>query len=186
MSDIFNGMFGKVAPGMCRISMQGGIAIKTSTGYKSYDPASGRMINCENFVLPMGEDFFFVVPTNKVKKGDIILANGKPKFVMEVEKDRLTVLNYEDSVIETILPERHIFMGNTYFYGKIVSMFGNKALGGGKGAGRIFKYMMLSQMLKGGDANTLLPLLFLSGKGGDGLSGLFDFEEDDEEDGEDE
>ena len=33
--NLFNGMFGKVAPGMCRVSMTGKIAIKTSSGYKS-------------------------------------------------------------------------------------------------------------------------------------------------------
>ena len=35
------------------------------------------------------------------------------------------MINYEDSAIDTIVPERHMFMGNAYFYGKIVSMFGN-------------------------------------------------------------
>lgn len=29
-----NGMFGKIAPGMCRLSMNGGIAVKTANGYK--------------------------------------------------------------------------------------------------------------------------------------------------------
>ena len=36
MTNVFNGMFGKIAPGMCRLSMSGGIAVKTTTGYKSY------------------------------------------------------------------------------------------------------------------------------------------------------
>ena len=30
MNGLFNGMFGKIAPGMCRLSMNGGMAIKTS------------------------------------------------------------------------------------------------------------------------------------------------------------
>ena len=30
MNDILNGIFGKVAPGMCRLSMNGGIAVKMS------------------------------------------------------------------------------------------------------------------------------------------------------------
>ena len=37
--------------------------------------------------------------------------------------------------IEQILPENHIFMGNVYFYGKIVSMFGSN-LKKGKGPGQ--------------------------------------------------
>ena len=72
MKEWMSSMLGKVAPGMCRLSMQGGIAIKTGDGYKSYDSATGRMVNCDNFVFPVGEEFFFVIPTNRVKKGDII------------------------------------------------------------------------------------------------------------------
>lgn len=202
MNEIMNGMLGKVAPGMCRLSMQGGIAIRTADGYKSYDAATGRMVNCENFVFPVGEEFFFVIPTNRVKKGDIILAGGKPKYVLESEKNRITALNYETSVIENILPERYLFLGNTYFYGKIVSMFGNKGITGGKGVGKILKYMMLGQLLKGNSAGgtvsgsgsggglfggnggkmDLLPLMFLAGGKDSGLGDLFDFDFDDEED----
>ena len=89
--------------------------------------------------------------------------------------------------MEQILPEHYIFMGNTYFYGKIVSMFG-KDLMNGKGSGKIMKYMMLSEMMKGnragtaGGMNGMLPFL-LMGKDGDLFDGLFDIEEtEDEED----
>lgn len=194
MNGLFNGMFGKIAPGMCRLSMNGGIAIKTSNGYKTYEAGNGRLTNCDNFVFNIGEEFFFVVPTNKVKAGDIILSNGKPKCVIEATKDRITAINYEDSTIEQILPERHIFMGNVYFYGKIVSMFGSN-LKKGKGPGKIMKYMMLSEMMKGSDGsggggmmNSLIPLMLL-GKGGtdifDGFMDMGDaFEEEDEEEDE--
>lgn len=37
MNNFLNGMFGKVGDGMCRLSMNGGIAVKTSGGYKSYN-----------------------------------------------------------------------------------------------------------------------------------------------------
>ena len=191
MKEWMSSMLGKVAPGMCRLSMQGGIAIKTGDGYKSYDSATGRMVNCDNFVFPVGEEFFFVIPTNRVKKGDIILASGKPKYVLEAEKNRITAINYETSVIETILPERYLFLGSTYFYGKIVSMFGNQGFGTGKGTGRVLKYMMLSQMMKGQDSksSSFLPMMFLLGGKGGGLDEmfdtdqLFDADEEDEEDG---
>ena len=122
MNNFMNGMFGKIGSGMCKLSMSGNIAVKTSNGYKSYNVKSGKLTNCGNFVFPgVDENFFFVIPTNKVAKGDIILVNGKPKCVIEADKTKITVINYEDSTVETILPERHVFMGNTYFYGKIVS-----------------------------------------------------------------
>lgn len=200
MDNMFNGIFGKIAPGMCRVTMNGDLAIKTSNGYKSYDVMSDRLTNCNNFVFNIGEEFCFVVPTNKVKKGDIILANGKPRCVIDAKKDRIEVINYEDSTVEQLLPERHMFMGNTYFYGKIVSMFGSN-LKKGKGPGNIMRYLMLSEMMKGsgcgngatggtnagntfGGMNGLIPFMLL-GKNMDGLfDGMLDmdFDEEDEDD----
>lgn len=190
MMNELNGMFGKIAPGMCRLSMGGGIAVKTSNGYKSYDMKTGRLINCNNFVFNIGEEFFFLMPTNKVEVGDIILIAGKPKCVIGVDKNKLTVINYEDSTIDTVLPERHVFMGNTYFYGKIVSMFGNGALKGEK-TNKIMKYMMMSEMLKGNSDDktsmaNIMPFMMMSGEMSDMFDGLFDFDEDEEVESEEE
>ena len=193
MNNMLNGMFGKVAPGMCRLSMNGGIAVKTSNGYKSYNMKTGRLTNCDSFVFNIGEEFFFVIPTNKAEPGDILLVAGKPKCVIEAEKNKLTVINYEDSTVETILPERHVFMGNTYFYGKIVSMFGGDLIKGKKGTNKIMQYMMLSEMMKGNSdnnsgngMNTMLPLMMMGGNMGSLFDGMFDFVEDDTEESEEE
>lgn len=189
MNNMFNGMFGGLEPGTCRLSMSGGIAVKTSNGYKSYNAKSGRLTNCDSFVFNIGEEFFFVIPTNKAEIGDIILVSGKPKCVIKTEKNMLTVINYEDSTVENILPERHVFMGNTYFYGKIVSMFGSDMIKGKKGTNNIMKYMMLSEMMKGNGIgnkesssgmNAMLPLMMMSGNMGNMFDELFDF--NDEED----
>lgn len=186
MNNILNGMFGKVAPGLCRLSMDGGIAVKTDSGYKTYNMKTGRLTNCDSFVFNIGEEFFFIIPTNKAEAGDIILVSGKPKCVIETGKNKLTVINYEDSTVETILPERHVFMGNTYFYGKIVSMFGSDLVKGKKGVNKIMQYMMLSEMMKGSSGNAgmnnMLPLMMMSGKTGNIFDGMFDFDvKDDEE-----
>ena len=188
MINALNGMFGKIAPGMCRLSMNGGIAVKTNNGYKSYNIKTGKLTNCDNFVFNIGEEFFFVIPTNKVEIGDIILVAGKPKCVIEVEKNKITVINYEDSTIDIILPERHVFMGNTYFYGKIVSMFGDNLLKGKKGTNKIMQYMMMSEMLKGGTDNNsmsaMMPLMLMNGNSmSDIFGGMFNFDcEDEDED----
>ena len=185
MNNILNGMFGKVAPGLCRLSMDGGIAVKTDNGYKTYNMKTGRLTNCDSFVFEIGEDFFFIIPTNKAEPGDIILVSGKPKCVIETGKNKLTVINYEDSTVETILPERHVFMGNTYFYGKIVSMFGSDLVKGKKGANKIMQYMMLSEMMKNGSGNTgmnnMFPLMMMNGNAGNIFEGLFDFDVEDNE-----
>lgn len=194
MNNFFNGMFGKIAPSMCRLSMNGGIAVKTESGYKTFNIKTGKLTNCSSFVFDIGEDFFFVIPTNKVEKGDIILVNGKPKCVMGTDGKTITVINYEDSTVDTILPERHVFMGNTYFYGKIVSMFGNNLTKSKKGTNKIFQYMMMSEMMKGGMSGTgnnnmsaMLPFMMMSGGNmGDMFDGMFDFDVDLEEEPEEE
>lgn len=194
MNNFMNGMFGKIAPGMCRLSMSGGIAVKTGGGYKSYNVKTGRLTNCNNFVFDIGEEFFFLIPTNKVEVGDIILISGKPKCVIGVEKNKLTVINYEDSTIDTVLPERHVFMGNTYFYGKIVSMFGNGFMKGKKGMNKMMSYMMMSEMMKGGSSsmsgnNSMFPMMMLMNGGGmpNMFEDMFDMDEsaDDVDDADD-
>lgn len=181
--ELFNGMFGKIADGMCRLSMNGEIAVKTSNGYKTYNSKTGRLTNCDRFVFDIGGEFFFLIPTNRVEKGDIILVAGKPKCVIEAEKNKITVINYEDSTIDTILPERHIFMGNTYFYGKIISMFGKGFSGGKKGMNKMMKYMLMSEMMKGNNfgfgsgSNAILPFMMMGGGFGDMFDGLLDDED---------
>lgn len=169
-------MCGPIASGMCRLSMDGGIAIKTSSGYKTYNPATNNFVNCDNFAFDIGDEMFFVIPTNSVQVGDIILASHKPRYVMKVEDNMLTTLNYETGAVETILPEKHTFMGNTYFYGKIVSMFGNVGKMGGTGTENIIKYMMMSQMFKGmGGKSDMNPMMLamMMGNGG-GMFNMFD------------
>ena len=183
MDNMFNGMFGKIAPGMCRMSMSGKIAIKTSNGYKAYDIKTGRLTNCDNFVFDIGEDMFFIIPTSKVEKGDIILASGKPRCVIEVNSNEIKTFNYENGSIETIVPERRIFLGKQYFYGKIVSLFGNMK---DKGMNNIFKYMMMSEMMKGGSGNNNMMPMMLMMNGGNMFDGLFDFDEEETEEKDDE
>ena len=192
MNGFMNGMFGKIAPGMCRLSMNGDIAVKTSNGYKTYNMKTGRLVNCSNFVFDIGEDFFFLIPTNKVHKGDIILVNNKPKCVIGVEDNKITVINYEDSTVDTILPERHVFMGSTYFYGRIISMFGDSFKNGKKGGiNNIFKYMMMSEMMKGVSGSSgmgnMLPLMMMGNGGFENMfEGMFDFDFSAEDDAEEE
>ena len=194
MMNCFNGMFGKLGAGMCRLTMNGRIAVKTSGGYKSYNVKTGKLTNCSNFVFNIGDDFFFIIPTNKVDIGDIILVKGTPRCVIEVDKKTLKVMNYEDMTIDTIVPERHVFMGNTYFYGKIVSLMGSTAGKGKNGMKQMMQFMMMSQMFGGSNAtsgmnmggNNMLPMMFMM-NGGSGsifdgmLDGMFDFENADTE-----
>lgn len=183
-NNLFNGICGKVQAGMCRLTMNGGIAVKCSGGYKTYNMKKGRLTNVTNFCFDIGSDFFFVIPTCKVAKGDIILVDGKPKCVIEKKKgqDVITVIDYESSEIRQLVPERHIFMGSVYYYGKIVSMFGN-SFKSGKGTGNMLKMMMLSQMMGGqqnnvggvgGNMGQMMAMSMMMGGEGNMFGGLFD------------
>lgn len=85
-------MFGKVGSGMCRLSMNGGIAVKTNGGYKTYNIKTGKLTNCSNFVFDIGEEFFFIIPTNKVEKGDIILVMVSQDVLLKPIRQRLRSL----------------------------------------------------------------------------------------------
>ena len=185
--NMFNGVMGKIKPGCCRLSINGQIAIKTSDGYKTYNAKTGNVTNCSNFVLDIADDMFMLVPTRKLKEGDIVLINGKPMYILEVKaKNRVEAMNYEDSTIQTVIPERHAIMGRR-FYGKIVSLLGS---GFGNGKGGFFKNMlklkMMSSMMSGNSSDNMfggngLAMMMLMGNGS--MDGLFDgFMDDEEED----
>ncbi len=191
---LFNGVMGKIKSGCCRLGMNGRIAIKTSDGYKTYDPKTGNVTNCSNFVLDVCDDMFMVIPTRKLKEGDIVLINGKPMYILNVKSaNRVEAMNYEDSTIQTVIPERHAIMGRR-FYGKIVSLIGS---GFGAGKGGFFKNMlklkMMSSMMGGNNnsnnnnifgGNNALPMMMLMSNGS--MDGLFDgfMEDEDNEDDE--
>lgn len=150
------GFFSKLEPGKCRLTPNGQIAIKTSDGsYKTYNVEKGTLTNQSNFVFDIGDDFFFIVPTNKVRVGDIILVKGKPCCVVEEGKNQIKVIDYENSILNTVIPERHVFLGSTYFYGRITSLMGSN-FKKKKGTANLFKTMMQMQMIKsmtGGSMN---------------------------------
>ena len=190
IQNTFNGLFGKIAPGMCRLTMNGNIAVKCTNGYKSYNVKKGTLTNVTNFCFNVGDEMFFVIPTNKVDVGDIILVQGKPKCVTEVNKKIITVIDYENSEVRQVIPERHVFMGSTYFYGKVISMFGN-SFKQGKGLGNVMKMMMISQMMGSGNGDSQQGGMFGGGMGqvmamsmfmggNNPFEGMFDFSLDTE------
>ena len=191
--NMFNGVIGRIEPGCCRLAINGNIAVKTSDGFKYYNSKTGNLTNCSNFVLDLCDDLFMVIPTRSLKVGDIVLINGKPMYILEVKaKNRVEAMSYEDSTIQTVIPERHAIMGRK-FYGKIVSLMGK---GFGEGKGGFFKNMlklkMMGAMMSGsGDSSfggNALPMMMLMNGGS--LDGLFDgicgeSEDDDDEGGDD-
>ena len=176
--NMFNGMFKPVARGYCKMGMNGKVAVKTSTGYKTFDTKTNKLTNCNNFAFDM-DGAFWVVPTFKVEKGDIILVNGKPRAVIEVGKNSIKTFSYEDSTIAETIPEHHVFMGLTYCYGKIFSPFMNMSKSDGA-MNDMMKMMMMSQMFGGNAAgsnnmNGMNPMMFMMmGNGSNMFENMFD------------
>lgn len=181
-NNMFNGMFKPVSNGCCKMSMDGQIAVKTSTGYKTFDINKNRLVNCDNFAFDMN-GMFWVVPTFKVAKGDIIMVNGKPRAVIEVKDTYIETFSYEDSTIDKVIPEFHIWMGKTYCYGKIVSPIASMTKSN-DGMSGLMKMMMFSQMFGNNNGNSssmngFNPMIFmLMGKDfsmGDMFGDMFNF-----------
>ena len=178
--NMFNGMFKPVAKGYCKMGMNGQVAIKTSTGYKTFNIKTKKLTNCSNFAFDM-DGAFWVVPTFKVEIGDIVLVNGKPRCVIEVGANSIKTFSYEDSTIDEVIPEHHVFMGKTYCYGKIFSPFMNMSKSDGA-MDSMMKMMMMSQMFGGNTGagmNGMNPMMFMMmGKDNpfeDMFDGAFDF-----------
>ena len=145
-ANIFNGMFGKIEAGLVRLDVHGNVAVKTTNGYKSYSTKSKRLINCDSFVFDIGEEFFFVIPTNKVEVNDIILAAGKngkrvPKCVIEVNDTYITVIGKKNGGFENILK-----------FKMMSEMMGN---GSGNGQNNMMGNMMMLSMMNNGGLDNM-------------------------------
>lgn len=149
--DIFHGMFAPIERGACKMGMNGQIAVRTSSGYKTFDFKKNKLVNCSQFAFDM-DGMFWVIPTFKVECGDIILVNGRPNCVIEVGDKSIKTFSYENSTINEVVPEHHVFMGKTYCYGKIFNPFVNMGKSD-EGISSMMTMAMMSQMFNGGSNN---------------------------------
>lgn len=160
VTNSLSSLFHKLAPGQCRLTMNG-IGVKTSNGYKTFDPVTQTLVNCGDFVLDIGDDMFFCIPTNNVQQGDIIIASGSPVCVINMSGNRIEALRYEDSTVQTIIPENIMFMGGTYFYSKVFSPFSGMI--NGNDPSQLMSLMMMSQMMNGDNGGSGMGNLMVMG-----------------------
>lgn len=151
MGKMFKGMFGPIEAGKCKLGMNGKIAIKTPNGYKTYDAKKNCLTNVGSFAFDMF-NMFWLIPTNTLKVGDIILMQKGdrrvPRFVIKVDNGVITALDYEDNEIKQVLPERHILMGKVFFYAKIWCPF-QGMVSNGNMFGQMLKMQLMSQVMNG-------------------------------------
>ena len=114
--DMFNGMFKPVANGYCKLGMNGKIAIKTSSGYKTFDIKKKTLINCNSFAFDV-DGAFWVVPTFKVEEGDIIAIDiPNMKLDIKVSDEEL-----EERRKSYVKPEPNVKSGWLARYSTLVS-----------------------------------------------------------------
>lgn len=185
---VFGKMFSPVASGYAKMGVNGEVAIRVGNTYKTYNFDTGRLVDCDNFAFDM-DGMFWVVPTFKVERGDIIMVNGKPRYVIEVKEKTIKTFSYENSTIDEIVPEHHVFMGKTYCYGKIFSPFMNIDKSDNMMA-NMMRMAMMSQMFNGNNSNSngfmgmnpMMMMFMMNNKDGnmfeDMFAGAFNFGED--------
>ena len=144
------------------MTFDGRLAIKRPNGdYVAFNPVSGEIENQSEFV--MGEDMLsgmvYVMPTDKIEAGDIIVSDGSYVYVTDIT-DGLTGVNLSTGVVNDIVTEKHVLFGKNV-YKKVVSMF--NMVGGTDGA---MNPMMMLALMGDGNKENLLPLMMMSGMGG--------------------
>lgn len=120
-------MFRPVPGDLIRLTTEG-VAVKTNNGYKVYNHETGVVTNCSDFVLDTNMSLFFYVPANSVSVGDIVLFSGKLVTITNVnvnDSNRIEAFRYEDSTLTTLIPEKFMFLGDTYMFTKVMSIFGD-------------------------------------------------------------
>lgn len=180
--------FGKLLPGLIALSYDGQLAFSDKKGgFVTIQHEGTEKTRVDVGSLKLDIDFY-KVPTQTVEEGDVILldnelliagkkANGETKFINPVTGATTNKL------------QRTNILG-MYFYTKVVSLLdmagGGKGLGlsglnpmtlmlltqgNTAGGGDLGKLLLFSQMGQGGDTNSMLPLLLMSGGLGGNTTG---------------
>ena len=158
-----NFRFGSV-PASVRMSMYG-MAIKNAEGtYVAYDGNSDTIMNVDILNFEGADRFMYQLPVavKDVAKGDVVIHNNAPCFVMEVgEKNRFKVLDIYAGEEKTMVASKSPF--NFDFITKVVSFID---FAGAANADNPFGNMWPLLLLNGGDRdNTNLALMMMMGNG---------------------
>lgn len=191
VASIFSNMLGTLEPDMVRMTFDGNVAVKTTNGYKTYNVTKKKAVNMDSLVMP-DMSAFLLLPSTKVKVGDIIMRDGTFYSIISVDDatNELVGYNYESGKKETLVRETHCFLGNTYFYSKlfspVLSLFGNKSKSKpeakkeegssdtevAEAEDTMSMLLPLAMMSQNGDMNSILPMLLMSKMGGKEDSGM--------------
>ena len=143
-----------------------GIAIKNSNGeWVSYDKEKSEIVNVD--LLNFGNsNFVYMIPVaiKDVAEGDAVIHNKHIMFVKKVKEDGITVVDVTDGEYKKILPTKSMFGFN--FITKLVSLMNINGMEASEDNpfGNLLPLLLLSG--EGGDDNLPLALMMMNGMGG--------------------
>ena len=143
-----------------------GIAIKNSNGeWVSYDKEKSEIVNVD--LLNFGNsNFVYMIPVaiKDVAEGDAVIHNKHIMFVKKVKEDGITVVDVTDGEYKKILPTKSMFGFN--FITKLVSLMNINGMEASEDNpfGNLLPLLILSG--EGGDDNFPLVLMMMNGMGG--------------------
>lgn len=195
MKNIFGGEIGMVKSDDVRLGLDGSIAIKRADGDYVTFKEDGTVINVSQFAFDMGGLFILPVTIDKVKRGDIIIKDGRYYHVdedgvvgkglqgtavdnSEIKEFRLTksMLLNNEYVRKVVSPFSMFGVNNNDSNNSLMTMAMLSGMDFGDEKSEMFTTLMMAQAINGGnngmDIQKMLPFLMMGGNKGD-MSQLF-------------
>ena len=159
----FNFNFGPCTGDNIKMSVYG-LAIQNANGeWVSYDAKSGQIMNVDLLNFD-GRKFMFKMPVaiKDIAKGDIVIHNKVPMFVLGVADDGVIAVDVRAGEEKKILPTNSPFGFN--FVTKVVSMFNafNGAPTPDAPFGNFLPFMMMGE---GNDVDTFVMCMMMQNMG---------------------
>lgn len=161
--------FGKYTYGDIKFSIKG-LAYKTGLGkFIAFDVENQDFTDVSDFILDIDvKQFLYKIPValTDIAPGDVILNEGHPVFVIAAEGTKIEIISPADKEIKTILAPKNVFGFN--YATKLVDLT-NGAFGNAAGASEDTPFgnsLLPLLFMTEGNADNILPFLFLNNKDG--------------------
>ena len=132
-----------------------GIAVRKGDGWVVYDKKKHKLIDVGK--LKLGDLPIFIVPTMKLKEGDLIKDGGRYYVVQKIEKGNVQTLDVKTGEVKIVVPIDNLL--GLKFYSKVIAV----SIDGKLGMGKMAAIVAMSKNSNNEDnqANSLLPLVLL-------------------------
>ena len=158
-----------------------GLAFRNSNNqYLTYNPTTKKTTDVTGLTIDL-EGLIYKTPVglNSVKPGDIIVHNGKPMCVEDIEYHSVICVDIENSELKTVIPPTNIFGFN--YVTKITPLFnlGSANPSEDNPFGNIMPYLLFSTLTNNGscgsgfDMQTLLLMSMMNNADGNFFGNIF-------------